>query len=210
MFTLAIDNYLLVRTLHPDDAQELFQLLDQNRARLCPWIHPTSLPATAEATRKFTIECFFNSLDPMDAMTEYPDYFQELDHYYPLSNPPMEMGIWWKGHLVGEIVLSRMQDSYTAAEFGYWIGEEAEGNGLVTHCVSALMDYAIENLGIERFVIGCALDNRRSRAIPERLGYRLQATVPDGEVVGEFVYDRVIYAIQSTAWRERKKALLST
>jgi ribosomal-protein-serine acetyltransferase len=208
MFQLVIDQNLHVQSLHPDDADELFQLLERNRPRLRPWIHPSALPETAEAARKFTIECFFNSLDSrMNAMLEYQEYFQELEHYFPLMNPPMELGIWWNGSLVGEILLSRLQDSYTAAEFGYWIDGGGEGQGIVTRCVSALMDYAIENMGIERFVIGCAACNQRSRAVPERLGYRLHATVTKGEVVGEFIYDRVIYGIRSTVWRERNRSL---
>jgi RimJ/RimL family protein N-acetyltransferase len=59
---------------------------------------------------------------------------------------------------------------------------------------------------IQRFVIGCAVNNQRSRSVAERLGYRLHATQPKGEVVGEFIYDRVIYGIRSTDWRERNKA----
>lgn len=207
MFHLAIDNDLHVRTLHPDDAQELFQLLEQNRPRLRPWIHPSALPETAVAARKFTIECFFNSLDSsLDAMAEYREYYQELGHYFPPVNPPMEMGIWWKGSLVGELLLSRLQDSYTAAEFGYWIAGDAEGRGIVTRCVRALMQYAIMNMGIERFVIGCAVGNRRSRAVPERLGYSLCATVPGGEVVGDFVYDRAVYEIKASNWQEQNGA----
>lgn len=199
-----------MRTLHPNDAEELFQLLEQNRLRLRPWIHPSALPETAAATRRFTIECFFNSLgDPHMAMDQFSDYFQELDQYFPLVNPPMEMGIWKDNKLVGEIMLSRLQDSYTAAEFGYWLDGGQEGRGIVTRCVGALMDYAITNMGVERFVIGCAVDNLRSRAIPERLGYRLHATIPHGEVVGQFVYDRVIYGMPSSAWLERKERISS-
>jgi len=99
--------------------------------------------------------------------------------------------------------MSRLSDNPTVLEFGYWITEEHEGQGIITHCVSALMDYAIDHMGIQRFVIGRAVNNQRSRAVPERLGYRLHVTQPSGEVVGEFVYDRAIYGIRSTAWRER-------
>ena len=70
-------------------------------------------------------------------------------------------------------------------------------------CVSALMEYAVDNLNIECFLIGCAVSNRRSRAVPERLGYRLRATVPAGEVIAEFVYDRVVYELQYSAGRGR-------
>ena len=64
------------------------------------------------------------------------------------------------------------------------------------------MDYAIEDMWILRFVICCASVNKRSRAVPERLGYRIHVTQPNKEVVGEFVYDRVIYGIRSSDYRK--------
>ena len=203
MFILRVDDEISVRTLHPDDAQELFRLLERNRSRLRPWVGPSSLPETAQSTRVYTIECYFGSLDPLNAIDT--PYIDELGSYFPPANPPMEMGIWFCGDLAGVISLSILADSHTAAEFGYWIDGEHEGKGIITRCIRALMDHAIENMGIERFVIGCARDNLRSRAVPERLGYHLQATIPNGEVVGEFVYDRVLYGIRSSAWRLRKQ-----
>ena len=207
MFYLAIDHDIEVRTLHPEDAEAFFQLIERNRSRLRPWIHPNALPETISSARKLTIESFLNSLpDPLDEQENYPDYFQELDPYMPPLNPPMEMGIWVNGLLVGQIMLGRLQENFTGAEFGYWIDGESEGRGIVTQCVRGLMDYAIGNMGIERFIIGCASENRRSSAIPRRLGYRLLAMVPDGEIVGDFMYDRLIYEMQSNVWRERGKA----
>ncbi len=204
MFTLAIEKEIIVRTLHPDDAEELFNLLERNRSRLRPWIHPTALPETAQATRKFTIECYFGSLDPMVAIDT--PYIDEVRPYFPPPDPAMEMGIWVNGSLAGEVALSWLNDSPAIAEFGYWLAEDYERRGIITRCVRALMDHAIDHMDIEQFLIGCALNNQRSRAVPERLGYRLHTTVPNGEVVGEFTYDRVIYGIQSTAWREQNKA----
>jgi len=208
MLALPIDEDILVRTLHPDDAEDLFQLLERNRSRLRPWIHPSALPKTAMAARQFTMECFLNSTEnSMAAMADYPDYDRKLDHFLPPLNPALEMGIWVNGVLAGEIVLGRLQDSFTTAEIGYWIDGESEGRGIITRCVCALTDYAIENMGIEQFVIGCAVDNLRSRAVPERLGYRLLGIVPDGEIVGDFVHDRAVFGIQVGEWLERKERL---
>lgn len=206
MFYLVIDRDIQVRTLHPDDAEALFWLVERNRSRLQPWIPPDALPETISAARKLTIESFLNSLsNPLDALGNYQVYFQELDKYIPPLSPPMEMGIWVENILVGQIVLGRMQDNFTDAEFGYWIDGKKEGQGIITKCVSGLMDYAIDNMGIERFVIGCAAGNRRSGAIPERLGYRARARVPGGEVVGDNTYDRVIYEMRSAVWRGQEK-----
>ncbi len=206
MFTLTVDSEISIRTLHPDDAEVLFKLLERNRSRLRLWIGPDALPETAKTTRIYTIGCYFGSLDPLTAIDT--PYIDEVRPYFPPLNPPMEMGIWFRDGLVGVITLSIVEDRDTAAEFGYWIDGEHEGKGIVTRCVHALMEYAIDNMRMERFYIGCALNNARSRAVPERLGYRLQATIPNGEVVGEFIYDRVVYEIQSTEWHLRKKVNL--
>jgi ribosomal-protein-serine acetyltransferase len=202
MFQLVVDHEITVRTLHPDDAETLFKLLERNRARLKPWIHPSALPDTPQSTRKYTIECYFGSMDPLNAIDT--PYINEVRPYFPLPNPPMELGIWFRDTLGGLISFEILEDSATAGEFGYWLGEEFEGRGIVTRCVATLMDYAIEHMNIERFVIGCAATNLRSRAVPERLGYRLHATVPHGEVVGAFVYDRVLYEIRSAAWQANR------
>lgn len=100
-------------------------------------------------------------------------------------------------------MMSQLENSSAALEFGYWISEEYEGKGIITRCVGALMDHAIDNMGIQRFVIGCAANNQRSRAVPERLGYRLHVKKPNAEVVGEFVYDRAVFGIRSTVWLQQ-------
>ena len=201
MFNLTVDENLHLRNIHPNDAEALFDLIERNRARLHPWIDPYSLPETAKVTRLFTIHCLFNYYGEPIGSSELDQYYAELEFYFPSANRPIDLGIWFHDELIGSILMSRLDDSPTALEFGYWISEEHAGKGIITRCINALMDYAIDEMGIQRFVIGCAANNQRSRAVPERLGYRLYVTQPNGEVVGEFIYDRVVYGIRSAMWR---------
>ncbi len=210
MFNLKIDEEIQLRNIHPDDAEALFDLLERNRTRLRPWIHPSSLPETAKATRLFTINCLLSYYGNPFGSSELAQYFHELESYFSPANRPLDLGIWFRDELAGTIFMAGVSGSSTAIEFGYWITEEHEGKGIITRCISTLMDYAIDEMGILRFVIGCAANNQRSRAVPERLGYRLHVTQPNGEVVGEYVYDRTIYGIRSTGWRERSKANTET
>ena len=205
MFNRTVNEEIHLRNIHPDDAEAFFNLVERNRARLRPWIDPYALPETAKATRLFTIHCLFNYYGNPFGSSELEQYFDELESYFPPHNRPLDLGIWFRGELAGTVFMSQLSDSHTALEFGYWITEEHEGKGIVTHCVSTLMDYAIDEMDIQRFVIGCAANNQRSRAVPERLGYRLHVTQPNGEVVGEFIYDRAIYGIRSAIWCEQNK-----
>ncbi len=203
MFSLKPSADIQLRVFHPDDASEFFALLERNRARLRPWIDPSAMPETPQAARRFAIECFFNSLDnPMDMYLLYTDYMNELDHYFRNESPPLEMGIWVQGHLAGAVSMFFQQKDGSVVEFGYWLSEDQQGKGVVTRSVRALMDYAAENFRVNRFVIGCAQENPLSRGVPERLGYRIYTTTPKGEVVAEFVYDRVVYGIRVREWRE--------
>jgi RimJ/RimL family protein N-acetyltransferase len=192
-----------LRVFHPDDANEFFALLERNRACLHPWIDPSAMPETPQAARRFAIECFFNSLEnPMDMYFLYNDYVNELDHYFRNESPPLEMGIWVGGCLAGALSMFFQQKDASVAEFGYWLSTDQQGKGIMTRSVRCLMDYAAENFRVNRFVIGCAKENTLSRGVPQRLGYHIHATIPKGEVVSEFVYDRVIYGIRAREWRD--------
>ena len=41
-------------------------------------------------------------------------------------------------------------------------------------------------------------------------GGGLLALVPDGEIVGDFIYDRLIYEMRSNVWREQGRARMQS
>jgi ribosomal-protein-serine acetyltransferase len=205
MFKLTVDREIELRGFHPDDAEVYFDLVERNRARLRPWIHPKTLPKTARDARLFTLECYFDTLNnSKESLVIYDHYREEIGDYFLCPRGCLELGIWFQDNLAGQITFSHLTDSSTAVEFGYWLSAEQEGKGIITRSVSALMDFAIDEMKILRFVIGCAVSNLPSRAVPLRLGYRLHETQPNGEVVGDFIYDRTIFGIRSSTWLERK------
>jgi RimJ/RimL family protein N-acetyltransferase len=58
-------------------------------------------------------------------------------------------------------------------EIGYWVRSDRTGRGLATSAASALTASALALDGVSRVEIHCDAANRRSAAIPEKLGYRL-------------------------------------
>ncbi|AXN38664.1 hypothetical protein CN689_21445 [Peribacillus butanolivorans] len=51
---------------------------------------------------------------------------------------------------------------------GYWLGQQYQGNGIMTRVAKALIDYAINELNISKVEIRAAVENKNSRGIPER------------------------------------------
>jgi ribosomal-protein-serine acetyltransferase len=65
----------------------------------------------------------------------------------------------------------------------------------MTRAVKALIDHAFGELGLHRVEIRAAAENRRSRAIPERLGFEQEGILREAERVGERYQDLVVYGL---------------
>ena len=81
-------------------------------------------------------------------------------------------------------------------EIGYWLLPEYQRQGIMTRSVQTLCRWAVEARLMHRIQILCAVENYSSNAIPRRLGFRLEGTERDGELMfsGEYV-DTNVYSI---------------
>ncbi len=164
-----------VRVLEPDDADEVFALVDANRDRLrewMPWVDGTTSPASSRA------------------FIEHARATERLDG----------LGFFVEGAYAGGIGM-RVDALQGEAEIGYWIGSAWEGRGLVTRGCRALIAHAFGELGLHRVSIRVAPDNLRSRAIPERLGFAQEAVLREaGRTDARGYQDLVVYGMLDREW----------
>ncbi len=146
-----------IRQLTLQDAPALFDLTVRNRERLRRWMSWVDFVRSEEDTRGFIRE----------SLRKFR------------SARSLQMGIWWNGSLVGTVGLFRTASAEQEAEIGYWIDEAAEGQGLVTRATRELVRYAFEQWQVPAVRIRVEPENVRSRAIPERLGFRLRGEVTE-------------------------------
>jgi ribosomal-protein-serine acetyltransferase len=80
-------------------------------------------------------------------------------------------------------------------ETGYWIRSSCANQGFMTEAVNAITQYAFKQLRVKRIAITCDIANERSKKIPERLGFTLEATLKSNriKVTGE-VSDTLVFA----------------
>lgn len=172
---------VVIRTLAPDDADALFELVDANRARLhrwMPWVPTTVSPADTGA---------------------FIERSRASEHDLEGN------GIWLDGRLVGSIGL-RVDPLDQKGEIGYWIDGDAEGRGIVTRACERFCAFAFEELGLHRIELYAATENTRSRAVAGRLGMTPEGVAREAGRVPEGFVDLVGHAILADEWRARQGA----
>jgi RimJ/RimL family protein N-acetyltransferase len=57
-------------------------------------------------------------------------------------------------------------------EIGYWIDKAVQGRGVATEAAQALLDWAVAQFGVSKFVAGHFIDNPASGRVLEKLGFQ--------------------------------------
>ena len=164
------DSYL--RLLEEADARELHELIEANRAHLKPW-----LPWAAGQT-------FEDTLD-----------FIRRAQSQASENEGFQAAIVTEEGIAGVIGYVSLDWGNRSTRVGYWLDEGQQGRGTMTTAVRLLVDHALTVLRLNRVEIMVATENRRSRAIPERLGFHNEGTLRQYQLAGGHYLDCVSYSM---------------
>jgi ribosomal-protein-serine acetyltransferase len=168
-----------LRPFEESDADELFALTDRNRAHLEPWLPWVPATTSPESSLQF-IRMTRRQLDADEGMQ--------------LALVDIE------GAIAGVAGFHSFDWPNRATTIGYWLAADRQGRGLMTEAVRALIDHAFGVWELGRVEISAAVDNARSRAIPERLGFRQEGVLRQAERIGDRYVDHVVYAMDASAW----------
>jgi ribosomal-protein-serine acetyltransferase len=112
-----------------------------------------------------------------------------------LQRTKLQLGIFYGPELVGSIGYVYLDFDAKKTEIGYWIGRDAEGKGIITRACRVLIDYAFDELGMNRVEIRCSTKNIRSAAVPERLGFTKEGVLRQAEPLKDGLHDFNIYGL---------------
>ncbi len=77
----------------------------------------------------------------------------------------------------------------------YWLDAAHQGRGIMTTCCRTLILHSFKTWKLNRVTIECAVENTRSRAIPERLGFKLEGVVRGVEWLHDRYADHAVYGL---------------
>lgn len=97
---------------------------------------------------------------------------------------------------VGSSGLHRINWDIPKFEIGYWADSRYSGHGYITEAVEGISDFAFRELQAKRLEILCDTKNLKSRAIPERLDFKLEGIFRSDRrsVDGKGLRDTCVYA----------------
>jgi len=153
---------LLIRDPRPGDGAELFAARKESDAELRPWM------PFARGAAPTLEECEANVREA---------------HAHFILRQDLRLVILDRstGTLIASSGLHRFDFGRGIFEIGYWARSTMTGRGYVTEAVNAITRYAFEVLNARRVTIQCNPENRRSRAVAERLGFPLEARLANAD-----------------------------
>ena len=179
MLRRELPNGYALRLLEESDADELFALIDANRAHLerwMPWVE--------------------HEHEPADVLPFIRATRRQIADNDGLQTAIVAPG----GRIVGMVGSHGIDWPNRKSSLGYWLARDEQGRGTMTAAVRAYVDHAFTTWKLNRVMIQAAVENARSRAIPQRLGFREEGTLREVERIGDRVLDEVVYAMLAADW----------
>jgi ribosomal-protein-serine acetyltransferase len=175
---IAADDEVVLAPRNSSDATEMFAIVDADREDLRHWLGWIDATHSAADIRRYAV-------------------FVERQF---AERAGFDYGIRFRGELVGSAGLHNLDWLSRSAQIGYWLRPGARGHGVMTRAVTALTTHSFLTLGLHRLEIRCVVENRNSRAVAERLGYRLEGILKESNVLHGRFRDLALYAMTSTIW----------
>lgn len=178
-FRLSVTDELELRLFEEEDAEPYSELVDANHQELnkwFPWVEQSRYP---EGVLRFIRE----------ARARFED------------GGSLELALWHLGKPVGSIGLNDINHrNNRSANIGYWLSKSLWGRGFMTASCRRIIDLAFRERELNRLEIRCAVDNRRSQAIPERLSFKREGVLRQAQRLHDSFQDMVLYSMLAEEW----------
>lgn len=181
MFIHKVDEEISLKLIELNDAERIFELIDPSRSYLREWLPWLDTSTKVEDTKEFIKSC--------------------LKGY--AENKSITTVILYNEKIVGLASFNSINWSNKTAYIGYWLGEGYQGKGIMTKAVKALTNYAFKHLKLNKVEIRAAVENKKSRSIPERLGFVKEGTIRQAEWLYDHYVDHIVYGMLKDEWENK-------
>ena len=181
-FPIKLKDSIVLRPYTRADADIIFHTVDENREHLhCwfPWV---------KATQKVE--------DSLEFLTTIVEEEQLKCTGIHLGIFDLSMAPRVADKLLGTVAIRNINLSSHSGEVGCWLSQESQGKGLATMACLKIIEYGRTVLGIECFELHTAVNNHRTQALAEHLGFkRAPGVIKSAEVIDSKPVNHVVYVL---------------
>jgi ribosomal-protein-serine acetyltransferase len=178
---IKVDNTLALELIDYHHAETLYQVVKLNRQHLrefLPWV------------------------DNMRSLDDFRKYINSSKLRYA-NHTEVGYVIMADDAMIGRIGVHNIDLNNKSGSIGYWLAKDRVGQGIITRCCKALIDECFTHLQLIRIEIRAATSNFKSQAIPERLGFKKEGIVRQGEFVNNQFVDLYVYSMLKEEWKRQ-------
>jgi ribosomal-protein-serine acetyltransferase len=173
--TLLHDGEILLRTIRPSDAQQLYNAVMLSFPELnswMPWCHDHYSLADAQ-----------NWCSVQQHMWD-----DAVEYGFAICDKT-------SGAYFGGCSINRIDVDFKTANIGYWTRSDWTGQGIATRAIGLLARWAFTELGLNRVEIICAEGNLPSCRIAEKAGAKKEAVLRNRLEYRSVVQDALLYSL---------------
>jgi ribosomal-protein-serine acetyltransferase len=179
MFQLAVDDEIALVLAEERHAPAMTELIVRNQRRLARWEPWAEQPATLDGTRAYiraALEDFLRGRQISTIIT-------------------LERG----QRFIGRCGI-RINPYAGSGDIGYWIDADYEGRGITSRAARALVSSVFVELDLKKVDLRTSVENARSRALAERLGFSFEGVLPAGLRFSDRADDVALYGVTADKW----------
>jgi ribosomal-protein-serine acetyltransferase len=178
MVELKVDSQIVLKEIELSDAEDIFKIIDSDRENLRIWLSFVDSTKEIEDTKDFIRSILFLPGDIRDFVAV----------------------IIYNEQKIGLIGFKLTDFVNKKTEIGYWISKEFENKGIVTKSVVKMINYAFNNLELNRIQIKCGIGNEKSSKIPKKLNFKFEGIERSAELLNGKFIDAEVYSILKDEW----------
>lgn len=171
MFRKKVDSEINLILVHELLAEEFFKIIDSNREYLGEWLPWPPFIKGVEDQREFIKKSL-------------------IDYAHGKS---MVCAVEYLGEIGGAISFHSILHELKKTEIGYWLASEYQGKGIMHRCCKYLINYAFEELDMDKIEIKVIKENIKSHNVCKKLGFELEGTITNSGIVNGKIIDLAVY-----------------
>ncbi|MFT3754214.1 MAG: GNAT family protein [Paludibacter sp.] len=176
---LYVDEDITLKEIGFEDVKDIFYTIDSERDYLSEWLPFVELTTDISYTRAF------------------------VSNYLNAEIKDLTCAIFYQQKFVGLAGLKDTDFDNMKTEIGYWLSESYQHKGIITRSCQKLIEYAFEELKMNRIQLKAATGNIKSQAVAGRLGFIREGIERDGELHSRGFVDLVVFALLKRDWLTR-------